>query len=121
MTPYVEIFEVEYEWFGDEGDQYAEGDHDNARRTIVSCLPDRYDIEEGKSWVELALDALNDQPCYLEPNCSPIRLGNAPSWFSGSDHKSRKAIETGTWDEYSVHFHGFTGLEMVEIAQRYSA
>src|SRR5262245_40793784 len=119
IKPHAVIYEVEYEWCADEGDMWAEGDHEGAYRKVVSCMPDRWDIEDGKSWVELAVDVMNDQPCSLEPDCSPSRLNNAPTWFSGSDHDSRKAIETGAWDEYSVHLYGFTALERVDIWRQY--
>jgi hypothetical protein len=120
VRPHVVVYEVEYEWSGaaDDGDQYADGDHEGASREVISCMPDREDIEDGRSWVELALAILNDQPAYLEPDCSPVSLTYAPSWFGGSGEPSYR---DGSWQEYSVHLYGFTALERVEIARRYAS
>ena len=85
--PRVVVYETEYEWVGDEGDQTAEGDYEGATRRVVFCVPDRWDIEDGKTSVDLAVDVLNDQPAYLEPDCVP----GTPSWFSGSDHENDRA------------------------------
>jgi hypothetical protein len=118
IRPHAIVWETEYEMIetADDGESDVFGDHDGASRAVVSCVPDRWDIDDGKSWVEKALDVLDDQPAYLEPDVSPVSLAHAPRWFGGSGDPSYR---DGSWVEYSVHLHGFTALEMVEIANRY--
>lgn len=113
----IVVYETEYQWIGDEGDQTAEGDYEGASRKVIPCVPDARDREEGVTAVELALDVLNDLPCYLEPNCSP----GIPSWFSGTDENSTdRHFRTGAWDEYSTHLYGFTDKERASIGQLYA-
>lgn len=114
VKPHVIVYAVDYEWCGDEGDQWADGDLENAAREIVSCVPDRWDREDGKTLIDLAADVLNDQPAYLEPDVSP----GIPSWFGGSGEPSYR---DGTWVEYSVHFEGFGPRERTRILEAYNA
>jgi len=113
--PLVVVYETEYQWVGDEGDMSAEGDHEGAYRKVIACVPDQWDREEGKTCVGLAVDVMNDQPAYLEADCSH----GAPSWFSGCDHENERAWRTGGWTEYSVHLYGFSALQRTLIGKAY--
>lgn len=114
--PIVVVYETEYCWAGDEGDSWAEGDHDGAYRKVFACVPDRWDIEASETPMDLALKVMNDQPAYLEPDCMP----GVPSWFCGSDHENERAWRTGGWTEYSVHLYGFSPVQAVAIAHTYA-
>lgn len=117
LKPYVAVYETEYELIELPcGDSDAVGDHEGAYRKLISCVPDKWDLEDGKSAVDLALDVLNDQPAYLEPDCMP----GIPSWFGGADHENDRAWRTGGWTEYSVHFYGFTADQRVRIGHAYA-
>jgi hypothetical protein len=116
--PMIVTYETEYQWFGDDGDQSAEGDYEGAIRRVFACVPDQWDVEDGKTSVDLALDVLNDLPCYLQPDCSP----GIPSWFSGTDENSTdRHFRTGAWDEHSAHLYGFTDDERARIGQLYAS
>ena len=90
--------------FEDQGWEDEEGE---------SMLPDKWDIEEGLTAVDKAVEFLTNSRYTTEPSSSQFHQG---VWYSTPD--ADQNYTTGEDTYYSCHLNGFTEEEEAEIYKR---
>lgn len=90
-----------------DGDWYDEGSE--TEREVVSVEPDKYDLEEGLTAVDLAVRLLEDRDV-MQPNCTTGR----PRWYTSVDDDVN--CVSGERTSTSAHLIGFTDDEEDAVA-----
>lgn len=116
LRPYMTVWEVDHEYVGDEGETFAEPIEGGDLRKRVSCVPDRWDLEDGLTPIDLAVKVLDECGASVEASSSQV---SAHTWFSGNYDDTHDHIRHGTFTEVSVHPIGFTDEEVQRIAHIY--
>jgi hypothetical protein len=89
---------------------------DDCRQEIVRCLPDRWELADGLTVVDLAVAALEDAgTTETSGTCYPHE------WFAHPDGSIIVDYYTGMREEPSAHLYGFTDDEAEQIGKRVGA
>lgn len=93
------------------------GRDDNTTEETLDCTPEPWEVEEGITAVDKAVEALSD--AYVsEPSSYPWCAG---SWYNNVDGSYVTNHYTGEREEPSGHLYGFTPEEEEEIYRKISA
>jgi len=87
-----------------------DGDYaDGGEEDIIDCEPDKYDIDEGITAVELAVEALRKGGA-TEPSSSQF---HKKIWYSTPD--AEENYRTGEMTYYTYHLHNFHESEELAV------
>lgn len=87
--------------------------------TVIRCEPDKWDIEDGKSAVDIAAEYLVDESI-TQTSTSPVPATGSLQglWFSYVDGSYISNHYSGERTEVSAHPEGFTDEELREMCTR---
>jgi len=107
-------FKVSYETISHESAEQGCAEDSGWHDEYVPLEPDEWDIEEGLTPVDLAVNYMKSYYGCLEASCSG-KLGSGAWWTA---YTADEDIRTGEVTNYSFHPYGFTEEELNEINRR---